>query len=186
MTKSLKALAADLMQIDLKDLTPRERRVLERVVDRGRISVNINNVYDEEITRAQKIADGVARFGGSWTFIIFFFVVLIIWTGSNALIALSGQTAVDPYPFIFLNLILSMLAAIQAPIIMMSQNRQSEKDRISAGHDYEVNLKSELEIMQLHDKLDAMRESEFTHLIKTQSEQIALLQKLLGSKAPSR
>jgi uncharacterized membrane protein len=182
MAKTVKSLAMQLLHTESEDLTERERRVLERLIERRKISKNMNTVFDRETTRGQKVADAVARFGGSWTFIILFFFALVLWTGSNALIALSGNNAFDAYPFIFLNLILSMLAAIQAPIIMMSQNRQSEKDRISAGHDYEVNLKAELEIMQLHNKMDEMRQSEITALIEKQAHQITLMEKLLDGK----
>ena len=102
-----------------------------------------------------RVADSIARVGGSWTFIISFIVFLVVWTLGN--VWLLGREGFDPYPFIFLNLVLSMIAALQAPVIMMSQNRQSERDRLDAAHDYEVNLKAEIEIMALHEKLDELQ-----------------------------
>lgn len=122
----------------------------------GKISKDVNNTQDENLTIGQKIADKIAAFGGSWPFIISFGVVLAVWIISNAVIL--KVKAFDPYPFVFLNLILSCLAAIQAPIIMMSQNRQSERDRLTASNDYLVNLKSEIIIEDLHYKLDLLME----------------------------
>lgn len=160
-------------------LTARERRVLDRVLSRERISRNINRDIDSEETRGQRIADLVARFGGSWTFIGIFVAVLMVWIVLNTAIVALGHKTFDPYPFIFLNLVLSMLAAIQAPIIMMSQNRASEKDRVSASHDYEVNLKAELEIMQLHEKIDEFRQRHLQDLMDAQGQQIKMLEQLL-------
>lgn len=118
----------------------------------------------------------MSRFGGSWTFIIVFMVVLLLWTGLNSL---ALRRAFDPCPYIFLNLILSMLAAVQAPVIMMSQNRQSTKDRLDAANDYKVNLKSEIEIMGLHDKLDQLRTEKIEVLLVEQQQQIRILTDLL-------
>ncbi|MBY6797304.1 DUF1003 domain-containing protein [Clostridium botulinum] len=120
----------------------------------GKISKNINNTHDNNLTLGQRTADKIATFGGSWTFIITFCVVLSIWIIGNAVILINK--AFDPYPFVFLNLILSCLAAIQAPIIMMSQNRQSERDRLTAANDYLVNLKSEIIIEDLYNKIDML------------------------------
>ena len=136
-------------------LSPREREVVDHLVGGKHISRNTNKEFDESITFGQKVADQVASFGGSWTFIIAFFVVLLLWIGINSYF-LSRAEAFDPYPYILLNLVLSMLAAIQAPIILMSQNRQAFKDRLQAGHDFEVNLKAELEIRILDNKLDRL------------------------------
>ena len=124
----------------------------------GKVSKNINNSNDENATLGQRTADKIAAFGGSWTFIIAFGMVLAIWIIGNAVIL--SNKAFDPYPFVFLNLILSCLAAIQAPIIMMSQNRQSEKDRLTAETDYLVNLKSEIVIEDLHNKIDLLMEQQ--------------------------
>lgn len=134
----------------------RERRIFESALRRETISRDIS--AEAEDTAGNRLADAIARIGGSWAFIVAFFTFLVVWTAANAW--LLGQEKFDPYPFVFLNLILSMLAAIQAPIIMMSQNRQAVRDRRDAAHDYEVNLKAEIEIMALHEKFDEMRHSD--------------------------
>jgi len=111
--------------------------------------------------------------------------LLIIWIGLNTVLLTRIGTPFDPYPYIFLNLILSMLAALQAPVIMMSQNRHAAKDRIAAGHDYEVNLKAELEILALHQKVDTLREQQWMELLAMQQQQIKLLTTLLEAKTSS-
>jgi uncharacterized membrane protein len=118
---------------------------------------NVNDLVDERMTFGERVADGVARFGGSWTFIICFGVFLVLWMGLNSALLLARPP--DPYPFIFLNLILSCIAALQAPIIMMSQNRQASKDRVAADQDFQVNIKAEFAIQQLHRKIDDLRAS---------------------------
>ncbi len=128
----------------------------------------------------ERLADKVAEFGGSWTFITIFCLFLAAWAILNGLILIGG--GFDPYPFIFLNLILSMIAALQAPVIMMSQNRQAAKDRLAAAHDYEVNLKAELEIMALHDKLDQIRNDQISELLSAQQRQLDLLNRLIGNE----
>lgn len=140
------------------------------------ISRNTNEAFDENLTFGQKLADQVAALGGSWGFITSFGIFLGSWIAVNTAL---GRGAADPYPYILLNLVLSMLAAIQAPIIMMSQNRQAAKDRLAATHDYEVNLKAELEIMALHEKLDQLRAKEMETLLASQRDQIDLLTRLL-------
>nr|WP_276204946.1 DUF1003 domain-containing protein [Kushneria phosphatilytica] len=124
----------------------------------------------------------MATFGGSWTFILLFLAVLGTWILLNSVVLATWAHAFDPYPYILLNLFLSLLAAIQAPIIMMSQNRQAARDRLEAAHDYEVNLKSELEIRELHDKLDQLREHQWLALIEQQNQQIRLLEILLSER----
>jgi uncharacterized membrane protein len=124
----------------------------------------------------------VAAFGGSWTFIGIFASVLIAWIVLNSVILAKAHSAFDPYPYILLNLFLSMIAAIQAPVIMMSQNRQAAKDRLDAAHDYEINLKAELEIAHLHQKMDELREKQWTELVAMQQKQIRMLTKLLEEK----
>lgn len=131
---------------------------------------------DDNLTRGQILADRVAEFGGSWTFIIFFFLVLISWVITN--VWFFNGNAFDPYPFILLNLILSCLAAIQAPIIMMSQNRQEDKDRRRARSDYMVNLKAEMEVRALHQKMDLLIAEQMQHLFKIQQAQLDLLKDL--------
>jgi len=115
---------------------------------------NVNELLEERMTMGERVADLVARFGGSWTFIIFFGVFLILWAVVNSLVLVN---ALDPYPYIFLNLILSCIAALQAPVIMMSQNRQATKDRLQADQDYQINIKAEFAIQQLHRKVDELR-----------------------------
>lgn len=131
---------------------------------------------DEGRTLGQKIADRVADFGGSWTFIVIFFSVLIIWIAVNYWGL--KEKAFDPYPFILLNLILSCIAAVQAPIIMMSQNRQEDKDRKRARSDLMVNLKAEMEVRSLHKKMDLLIAEQMQHLFKIQQAQIDLLMEL--------
>jgi len=159
------------------DPVPAERRVLTTTVDRSLLSRDVNETFADELTFGQRLADRVAAIGGSWSFILAFAAFLSAWTLLNLTL---GRGAVDPFPFIFLNLLLSMLAAIQAPLIMMSQNRQAAKDRVNASHDYEVNLRAELEIMLLHDKLDALRDREVVDLLKAQNETLELLRARLS------
>jgi len=135
-----------------EELGEAERRVLQQAHEHRIVSSNMHEDFESEATSGQRLADAIARVGGSWTFIISFLAFLVLWVLANAI--LLSRDAFDPYPFIFLNLVLSMLAAIQAPIIMMSQNRQSERDRFFAAKDYEVNLKAEIEVMALHHKID--------------------------------
>lgn len=129
-------------------------------------------------TFGQKIADKVAQFGGSWTFIIYFGIVLTVWIVFNSIA--TKNAAFDPYPFILMNLVLSCLAALQAPIIMMSQNRQEEKDRKRAENDYLVNLKAELEVRKLHRKIDLLLEDQIVKLMESQALQIKILEELAG------
>jgi len=153
------------------ELGPAERRALERAAQR-RFSEAPAHLSDEP-TFGERLSDRVARFGGSWGFISIFAVFLVIWAFVNT--GILGKTAFDPYPYIFLNLMLSMVAALQAPVIMMSQNRQATKDRQMAAHDYEVNLKAEIEIMALHEKLDAIRSEQLLTLVQKQQETLELM-----------
>jgi uncharacterized membrane protein len=161
--ESVKLLAQQLLELDYKDIPERERKVIERVAKRVAVSRDPSGLQLEGAGYGNWLADRVAEIGGSWRFVIAFGVVLLVWVALNSL-ALAAPF--DPYPYILLNLFLSMLAAIQAPIIMMSQNRQSAKDRLQATHDYEVNLKAEIEIMALHEKLDEMRSKDLAELIR--------------------
>lgn len=148
--------------------------VAKHIAERLPISRNVH-VLDDEPTFGQTAADAVARFGGSWAFIGMFALVLVGWVVLNSYLLLrDGGKPFDPYPYILLNLFLSMLASIQAPVILMSQNRQGEKDRLSAQNDYEVNLKAELEIMALHEKMDAFK----VQLMELQHEQLRVLNAL--------
>ena len=167
--------------LDLASIDARTQKIAQHIIVRKSISRNMAKESDANATLGERAADKVASFGGSWTFIILFAVVLVVWVSTNSF-ALFHVKTFDPYPFILLNLFLSMLAAVQAPIILMSQNRQAYKDRLSAEHDYEVNLKAELEIMLLHEKMDLLRENQWTELISIQQKQIELLESLLAAK----
>jgi len=140
-----------------------ERRVIAHTMRRERTARDINAEFDQQLTVGDRLADRIATFGGSWTFISAFVAVLLGWIAFNT----ERPASFDPYPFILLNLVLSCLAALQAPVIMMSQNRMAAKDRLDARHDYEVNLKAEMEIMQLHTKIDDLQQrvdaARFTH-----------------------
>jgi uncharacterized membrane protein len=161
-------------------LSKQERDLINRIVERKHTVRNINKEFDNQLTFGQRVADKVAAFGGSWTFIIIFASILVTWIILNAVILARIKASFDPYPFILLNLFLSMLAAIQAPIIMMSQNRQAAKDRLDATHDYEINIKAETEIAKLHEKIDELREKQWAELVQMQQEQIQLLTQLLN------
>jgi uncharacterized membrane protein len=177
----VKEMAEKLLHKGVEDLTAGEQKVLQYMADSTHISRNINTEFHESLTLGQRVADRVASFGGSWPFIIIFAVVLLAWIVLNSVILMKIGQTFDPYPYILLNLFLSMLAAIQAPVIMMSQNRQAAKDRLDATHDYEVNLKAELEILNLHQKLDDLREKKWAALAAQQAEQIRLLSHIVDT-----
>lgn len=181
MENHLKDMAQRMLKKSVETLTASEKNILTRIHRRERVSRDVHADYHAKEKLGDRMADAVARFGGSWTFIMAFVATLALWTLANTFFL--GDMAFDIYPFIFLNLLLSMLAAAQAPIIMMAQNRQSSKDRLMAGHDYEVNLKAELEIMSLHEKLDQMRTDQLAAMIASQQEQIRLLTELIERKA---
>lgn len=180
MSDQIRRLAQSLLEHGRHDLNLIERGVLERLTRRPPLARDPNADYEEHLTFGQRLADRIARFGGSWSFIILFATVLVAWVLLNTLVLL--RHPFDPYPFVFLNLILSMLAAVQAPVIMMSQNRQAEKDRATAAHDYEVNLKAELEIMALHDKLDRLRDEQLAGLLLEQRRQLEMIERLLQER----
>ena len=166
-------LAQQLLGRDYGGLTPIQRSVIDLIANEAPSGVDPDLKHDDR-TFGNRLADRVAAVGGSWGFIIAFGIVLVTWMGWNQ--ATRGHSlAFDPYPFIFHNLMLSMLAAIQAPVIMMSQNRAAARDRQAAEHDYVVNLRAELEIMHLHDKVDAIRDKQMLELLKRQNEAIKLL-----------
>jgi uncharacterized membrane protein len=156
-----------ILENEVGTLSALEKEVLEALHKNSTISDNVDQITEKGLTYGQRLADRIATFGGSWTFILSFFFVLFCWIGIN--IYLLNQPF-DPYPFILLNLILSCLASLQAPVIMMSQNRQEEKDRERSKHDYQVNLKAELEIRMLHEKVD--------HLILNQQQKLFDIQKI--------
>jgi uncharacterized membrane protein len=151
-----------------------EQEVVKSIHESELLSANPNTEYLGSTSKGDKIADVVAKFGGSWNFIIIFFVILVAWILINTYILIFR--AFDPYPFILLNLILSCMAAIQAPIIMMSQNRQETKDRIRSENDYKVNLKAEIEIRTLHDKIDHLLLEQWSRMMKIQEVQLDMLE----------
>jgi uncharacterized membrane protein len=153
---SLPELARRYLAKDPHSLDPEERNVLESFKQRRTISQDSADIEEAQASFGDRLADKVAAIGGSWGFIISFAVILFSWMLLNSDILSHWDRAFDPYPYIFLNLMLSMLAAIQAPIIMMSQNRAGDRDRVAASHDYEVNLRAEIEIMRLHEKIDLL------------------------------
>ncbi len=155
-------------------LSEMERRILEKIKRGEPISRNVNDLEDEQLTVGQKLADRLADVAGSWGFIVSFLALCALWILVNAVVPIGR--AWDPYPFILLNLVLSLVAGIQGPVIMMSQNRQEAKDRLRAQHDYEVNLKAEMEIGQIHEKLDLFREKQWTDIVELQRRQIAMLE----------
>jgi uncharacterized membrane protein len=159
------------------------KKVVRHITDRKHISKNTNLIINDDKTYGQRAADTVAKFGGSWAFIILFGIVLVCWVVLNSYVLVKYNNAFDPYPYILLNLFLSMLASIQAPIILMSQNRQAEIDRMNAEHDYEVNLKAELEIMLLHEKVDLLREGQWDELLEIQKQQLHLLSDLINKQS---
>jgi uncharacterized membrane protein len=147
-----KDLEKTLLGKPLDKLTSSERKVLKKARERRTVSTNAGEDFLAGASFGQRLADGIARVGGSWSFIIGFLLFLAAWVILNTVIL--ATRPIDAYPFIFLNLLLSMVAAIQAPIIMMSQNRQAERDRFMAAKDYEINLKAEIEVLALHHKID--------------------------------
>jgi uncharacterized membrane protein len=170
--------ADKLLKKTIETMDATEKHVLQHLQDKEHISRNLNADISEKLTFGQRLADKVASFGGSWPFIIIFMSFLVAWISLNVILLLSHHKPFDPFPYILLNLFLSMLAAIQAPVIMMSQNRQAAHDRLDAEHDYEVNLKAELEIMALHQKIDELREQQWKQLIDLQQQQIGILTEL--------
>lgn len=176
MADDVRALLEELLRDGDEPLAPREQRILDHVTSGGAISRDIGREIDEARTLGARVADRVAEVGGSWSFLGLFGLFLAVWVLVNS--GLLVARPVDPYPFIFLNLLLSMLAAVQAPVIMMSQNRQAAKDRLLAAHDFEVNLKAELEIMALHAKLDRLRARHLEEILAMQQKQLALLTSL--------
>ncbi len=160
---------------ELAKLNAMERHIIDRFIHRKPVARDITAT---SINLGDRVADRVATFGGSWRFISIAVAAISVWMLVNAAL----RKPFDPYPYILLNLVLSCLAALQAPIIMMSQNRQAAHDRDDAKHDYEVNLKAEMEIVALHAKLDDIREQKWAELMKAQEQQIALLIELAGKK----
>lgn len=165
-----------LLESERGELTSLEKEVVDSLRQHEILATNVDVESEKTWTFGERLADKMADFGGSWTFLICFAVFLAAWIAINS--AVLYWRPVDPYPFIFLNLILSCLAAIQAPIIMMSQNRQEDKDRLRSEHDYQVNLKAELEIRHLNEKLDHLLSHQWERLVQIQQVQIQMLSQL--------
>jgi len=165
-----------LLESERGELTALERGVIDSLREHELLSEDVDSQFERDWTVGERLADRIASFGGSWTFLIGFGCFVLIWILLNSL-ALLWRPA-DPYPFILLNLVLSCIAAMQAPIIMMSQNRQEAKDRIRSQHDYQVNLKAELEIRQLHEKIDHLLSHQWERLVEIQEIQLELLSEM--------
>jgi uncharacterized membrane protein len=175
MDDAVSLLARQLLDSGMTCLSDREQRIIVHIAKRLHVTRDVNRVLNQEQTRGERLADRVAQLGGSWGFIIVFSSVLLAWVIANSVVLSKFEVSFDPYPYIFLNLLLSMVAALQAPVILMSQNRQAARDRLAASMDYEVNLKAELEIMSLHEKLDRIRVEHLEGLIREQTEKIVEL-----------
>jgi uncharacterized membrane protein len=166
----------EVLQDEIGELSTLDNEVIESLHEHEILSSNISKQFESKLTFGERLSDQIASFGGSWRFIILFGAVLFGWIILNAIFLLNR--AFDPYPFILLNLILSTLAAIQAPIIMMSQNRAEARDRLRAENDYKVNLKAELEIRHLHEKIDHLLRKQYNRLFEIQQIQIELLEEI--------
>ncbi len=166
------------MEKDRGDISALEEEVVRSLHDGALVADNLNREFDQSLTIGERISDKVAEFGGSWRFIIIFFGVIIVWIIANSLYLLFAPF--DPYPYILLNLALSLLAAVQAPVILMSQNRQEARDRLRAENDYQVNLKAELEVRTLSEKLDLLIHHQWAHLLEIQQIQTEMIQDMLG------
>ena len=170
----------ELLEAEHGELNMLDKQVADSLADNATIAANTHDDADSDRTFGERMSDIMANFGGSWLFLICFAVLMMIWIGINA--ALGDKSAFDPFPFILLNLVLSCLAAVQAPIIMMSQRRQETKDRLRSRNDYQVNLKAELEIRHLHEKVDHLLVKQWQRLAEIQQLQIELLEEIQGMR----
>ena len=170
---------ATLLKQENVEISEMEKQVIDSIAKNELLSKDLEEELSKDLTSAQRVADRIASFGGSWTFILFFFFFLLLWMCVNVFVLV--KRPFDPYPFILLNLILSCIAAIQAPVIMMSQNRKEEKDRKRSQNDYKVNLKAELEIKLLHEKIDHMIIHQNQRLLEIQQLQTDYLDDILNA-----
>jgi uncharacterized membrane protein/uncharacterized membrane protein YeaQ/YmgE (transglycosylase-associated protein family) len=166
------------IEAQFKKLGDLERRAMQQLLGRARKPRDANQAFEEQMTFGQRVADKVASFGGSWTFIGLFLLFMLVWMSINVTL----KQPFDPFPFILLNLLLSCLAALQAPVIMMSQNRQAAKDRLMASNDYDVNLRTEMDLAKLHVRFDELREQQWSQLVEMQRRQIDMLEQLCRQK----
>jgi uncharacterized membrane protein len=167
----------DLLVEDKGELSQLENEVLQSFEEHEILAENMNKKFEKNLTFGERLADKIAKFGGSWRFISIFIFIILLWMTINTVSAFIHPF--DPYPYILLNLFLSCLAAIQAPIIMMSQNRQAARDKLQSDYEYTTNLKAELEIRQLHSKLDQFMKKHWYRLLEIQQIQIDLAEDLL-------
>jgi uncharacterized membrane protein len=174
----------ELLQQEHGEFSELDRQVVESIARQDTISENSEEEFEEHRTFPDRVSDNMAAFGGSWWFLISFATVLLVWIGINLFEGLNS--AFDPYPFILLNLLLSCIAAIQAPVIMMSQKRQEVKDRLRSFNEYRVNLKAELEVRHLHEKLDYLISRQWTRLAEMQQMQLDAMNELAGAKKAKR
>jgi uncharacterized membrane protein len=174
----IRQLAQQLRESGFDQFSERERRLLTQIATRRHVTRNVNHELQQEQTFGDRWADRVAGFGGSWTFIALFLGSLLVWVVLNTVVLARSNEAFDPYPYIFLNLILSMVAAVQAPVILMSQNRQAARDRIAASLDYEI--------MALHEKLDRILIDNLEQIARAQQEQLQRLTELCAARAADR
>jgi len=168
------------LEDEIGELTSLDQEVIESLQQHELLTENIEEQFERKLTFGEHLSDKIAEFGGSWKFIITFGSVIVVWIVLNVLLLLNR--GFDPYPFILLNLILSCLAALQAPVIMMSQNRAEARDRLRAENDYKVNLKAELEIRHLHEKIDHLLRKQYNRLFEIQQIQIELLEEISQRK----
>jgi uncharacterized membrane protein len=173
-----------LLQEEKGELSSLEEQVLHSVQEQESVSSNVNEQFDLQLTIGERLSDRLADFGGSWSFLIIFGLVLVLWLTINTVVL--AQRTFDPYPFILLNLVLSCLAAVQAPIILMSQKRLEAKDRLRSEHDYRVNLKAELEIQLLHAKLDQLLSHQWQRLLEIQELQMDLMEEVANRRPTGR
>jgi len=168
------------MAKDRGELSALEEAVMQSLREGQIVADDINREFERALTLGERTADKVAEFGGSWRFIFIFFGVMAVWITINSIYLL--RNAFDPYPYILLNLTLSLLAAVQAPVIMMSQNRQEARDRMRAENDYKINLKAELEVRAISEKLDQLIHHQWEHLLEIQQIQVEMIDDLVGKR----
>jgi len=166
----------EVLEDEIGELSALDNEVVESLHQHEILSSDIEKQFEKKLTFGEQLSDRIAEFGGSWKFLITFGAVIVVWIGAN--VVLLATRAFDPFPFILLNLILSCLAAVQAPVIMMSQNRAEARDRLRGENDYKINLKAELEIRHLHEKLDHLLRRQYNRLFEIQQIQIELLQEI--------
>jgi len=165
-----------LIEVERGEISELEHEVVESLDKHQVLSSHVQETFESQLTFGERLSDRIASFGGSWKFIILFGVIIFLWMVTNAMVL--ATKPFDPYPFILLNLVLSCLAALQAPVIMMSQNRQEAKDRLRSVYDYQVNLKAELEIRQLHQKVDHLLRQQWDRLMQIQEIQLDLMDEI--------